>query len=187
MAIASLAGYDGTAGTLVDTNIWIDCMDPGSRWHDWAVEQLQLLSERSPLHVNLVIYTELLVPGPDIAALDGLLDVYETLRTPLPWTCASLTAAAFALYRKPAAWARVRQTGSVQDLFPEAGGGSPRLMIASPTGSVSATDSGRMPALGRAGGDLGGLIGPGSAAFACPADRNGACPARRPLLVSSTG
>lgn len=100
MAIASLAGYDGTAGTLVDTNIWIDCMDPGSRWHDWAVEQLQLLSERSPLHVNLVIYTELLVPGPDIAALDGLLDVYETLRTPLPWTCASLTAAAFTLYRK---------------------------------------------------------------------------------------
>ncbi len=100
VAVASLADYDGAAGTLVDTNVWIDCMDVGSRWHEWAVERLQLLSERAPLHVNLVVYTELLVPAPDIQALDELLDVYETLRTPLPWTCASLAAAAFALYRK---------------------------------------------------------------------------------------
>jgi predicted nucleic acid-binding protein len=99
VAAASLASYDGTAGTLVDTNIWIDCIDANSPWHEWAVEQLQTLSERSPLHVNLIVYTELLVPGPDIEALDALLDVYDTLRTPLPWACASLTAAAFMLYR----------------------------------------------------------------------------------------
>ena len=99
MVAASLASYDGTAGTLVDTNIWIDCIDANSQWHEWAIEQLQRLSERSPLHVNLIVYTELLVPGPDIEALDTLLDVYDTLRTPLPWACASLTAAALALYR----------------------------------------------------------------------------------------
>ena len=99
MAVASLARYDGSAGTLVDTNIWIDCIDANSQWHEWAIEQLQTLSERSPLHVNLIVYTELLVPGPDIEALDALLDVYDTLRTPLPWSCASLAAAAFALYR----------------------------------------------------------------------------------------
>ena len=99
MAAASLASYDGTAGTLVDTNVWIDCIDANSHWHEWAIEQLQRLSEESPLHVNLIVYTELLVPGPDIEALDALLDVYDTLRTPLPWACASLTAAAFALYR----------------------------------------------------------------------------------------
>ena len=46
---------------------------------------------------NLIIYIELLVPGPDVAALDELLDVYDTLRTPLPWACASLAAKAFAL------------------------------------------------------------------------------------------
>ena len=99
MADASLASYDGTAGTLVDTNIWIDCIDASSQWHEWAIEQLQRLSERSPLHVNLIIYTELLVPGPEIDALDALLDVYDTLRTPLPWACAAVTATAFALYR----------------------------------------------------------------------------------------
>ena len=96
---ASLADYDGSAGTLVDTNVWVDCIDAASPWSDWAVEQLQSLSERAPLHVNLIIYTELLVPGPDVAALDALLDVYETLRSPLPWASASLTAAAFATYR----------------------------------------------------------------------------------------
>lgn len=99
MAAASLAHYDGTAGTLVDTHIWVDCIDRASAWHEWAVEQLQSCSERSPLHVNLIIYTELLVPGPNLDALDALLDVYDTLRSPLPWACASLTAAAFAGYR----------------------------------------------------------------------------------------
>jgi predicted nucleic acid-binding protein len=99
VANADLANYDGSAGTLVDTNIWIDCIDANSRWHDWAVEQLQKLSERSPLHVNLIVYTELLVPGPNVNDLDNLLDVYDTLRTPIPWASASLTAAAFAMYR----------------------------------------------------------------------------------------
>ena len=99
MAGARLASYDGSAGTLVDTNIWIDCIDANSPWHERAIERLQQLSERSPLHVNLIVYTELLVPGPDTGALDALLDVYDTLRSPLPWACASLAAAAFALYR----------------------------------------------------------------------------------------
>mgnify|MGYP001412096431 CR=1 FL=1 len=97
---ASLASYDGSAGFLVDTNIWVDCIDEASPWHAWAVEQLQSCSERSPLHVNLIIYTELLVPHPDVDALDALLDVYDTLRSPLPWDCASLTATAFSLYRR---------------------------------------------------------------------------------------
>ena len=111
MAANSLANYDGSAGTLVDTNIWIDCIDASSPWHEWAVEQLQRHSERSPLHVNLIVYTELLVPGPDVGALDALLDVYDTLRSPLPWACASLTATAFALYR--------RRGGSKQKPLPD--------------------------------------------------------------------
>lgn len=100
MTGASLASYDGTAGTLVDTNVWVDCIDEDSPWHDWAVEQLQACSERSPLHVNIVIYAELLVPRPEVGALEALLDVYETLRSPLPWAAASLAAAAYAVYRR---------------------------------------------------------------------------------------
>lgn len=111
MAAASLASYDGTAGTLVDTNVWADCIDDASPWHDWAMEQLQACSERSPLHVNIIIYSELLIPGTDVRALDALLDVYETRRTPLPWASASLVAAAFSLYR--------RRGGSKQKPLPD--------------------------------------------------------------------
>lgn len=100
MALASLASYDGSAGVLVDTNIWVDCVDEASPWHDWALGQLQASSERSPVHVNIVIYSELLIPGPDVKALDAVLDIYETLRTPLPWAAAALTASAYALYRR---------------------------------------------------------------------------------------
>lgn len=99
MVVANLASYDGSGGVLVDTNVWVDCMDRESPWHDWAVEQLQLCSERAPLHVNLIIYTELLVPGPEVRALDELLDVYEVRRSNLPWGCAALAATAFGQYR----------------------------------------------------------------------------------------
>ena len=100
MVAARLENDDGSAGTLVDTNIWVECIDAASPCHEWAVDQLQQRSERSPLHLNLIIYTELLVPGPDVDALDELLDVHKTLRSPLPWACASLTAAACALHRR---------------------------------------------------------------------------------------
>ena len=99
MTTLDLSSYDGLAGFLVDTNIWIDCIDTGSRWHAWSVDQLQRWSEQAPLHVNLVIYTELLIPGPDVEALDAMLDVYDTLRSPLPWTCAGLAAKAYLNYR----------------------------------------------------------------------------------------
>lgn len=100
MAPASLAQYDGSAGVLVDTNVWLDCIDVSSAWHVWAVDQLQQCSERFPLHVNVVVYAELLIPGPEVDAVDALLDVYDALRSPLPWSAAPLAAAAYALYRR---------------------------------------------------------------------------------------
>lgn len=100
MALARLASYDGSAGVLVDTNVWVDCIDASSAWHARATDALQSCSERSLLHINLVIYAELLIPGPDPRALDALLDVYGALRTPIPWSAAPLAAAAFGLYRR---------------------------------------------------------------------------------------
>ena len=99
MAPASLASYDETAGIRVDTNVWVDCIDEASPWHSWPTEQLHACSEWYPLHVNIIIYSELRIPGPDVGAVNAMLDIYETLRTPLPWAAASLTAAAYATYR----------------------------------------------------------------------------------------
>lgn len=100
MTVASLASYQGDSGVLVDTNVWIDCIDTQSPWNEWAVDQLNECGNRSLLHVNIVIYTELLVPNPDIAALDALLDIYQVQRSAIPWSCAALAAAAFGTYKK---------------------------------------------------------------------------------------
>ena len=91
--------YDGSSGTLVDTNVWIDCMDGDSPWHNWALDQVQTCCEAGLLHVNVVVYTELLVPEPDIGLLDAMLDIYEVQRSNLPWSCAALAAKAFSSYR----------------------------------------------------------------------------------------
>lgn len=98
--MAGLADYDGASGFMVDSNVWIDCMDATSPWHDWAIDQLQACSERGLLHINAMIYAELLVPGTAPAALDALLDVYQTRRSSLPWSSAQLAAQAFRLYRQ---------------------------------------------------------------------------------------
>jgi predicted nucleic acid-binding protein len=99
-ALVGLATYDGSAGTLVDTNVWVDCIDARSPWHGWAVDRLQACGERAPLHVNIVVYAELLVPRTDPDAIDALLDVYDARRSTLPWACAALAAQAYALYRQ---------------------------------------------------------------------------------------
>ncbi|WP_343836846.1 DNA-binding protein [Castellaniella ginsengisoli] len=102
-----LSRYDGPSGFLVDTNLWIDCMTPDSRWHEWSIGQIQRCRKQAPPHINLVIYTELLIPDPDVKALDAMLDVYDTLRSPLPWTCAGLAANAYQRYRRSGGTRRV--------------------------------------------------------------------------------
>ena len=53
----------------------------------WAVDRLQARSEQSPLHINFITCTELLVPGPNVDALDALLGTHDALHSPLPWAC----------------------------------------------------------------------------------------------------
>jgi predicted nucleic acid-binding protein len=100
IASAGLGAYDGSAGTLVDTNVWLDCIDTRSAWHDWSIDRLQACAERSPLHINPIVYAELLAPRPDPRAVDALLAVFDTQRSPLPWACCMLAAHALALYRR---------------------------------------------------------------------------------------
>jgi predicted nucleic acid-binding protein len=91
--------YDGTAGIMVDSNVWIDIMDTKSTWHDWAVDQLDTAGQRGALHINPLIYAELLIPGTDSNIVDAILEVYNTSLSPLPYSGAALAAAAFAKYR----------------------------------------------------------------------------------------
>lgn len=91
--------YDGTSGYLVDSNVWIDCMRPDSPWHNWAVDALQACAERAPLHVNLIVFTELLGLNAPVDLVDEMLASVEAHKTDLPWSCAALAAKAFEFYR----------------------------------------------------------------------------------------
>lgn len=97
----SAFAYDGTAGIMIDSNVWIDLMDVRSVWHTWAVDQLDKAGQRAALHINPLIYAELLIPGTDSDIVDAILDVYNTSLSPLPYAGAALAAAAFAKYRNP--------------------------------------------------------------------------------------
>jgi predicted nucleic acid-binding protein len=98
VSLSSFA-YDGTAGVMVDSNVWIDLMDVRSARHAWAVDQLDAAGQRAALHINPLIYAELLIPGTDSDIVDAILDVYNTSLSPLPYAGAALAAAAFAKYR----------------------------------------------------------------------------------------
>lgn len=92
--------YDGTAGVMVDSNVWIDLMDADSPWHTWAVDQIDRAGQMSVLQINPLIYAELLIPGTEPDIVDEILSVYNTLLSPLPYAGAALAAAAFAKYRQ---------------------------------------------------------------------------------------
>jgi predicted nucleic acid-binding protein len=100
MSILNLSRYDGSSGFLIDSNVWIDCMDSASPWHEWAIDQLQTCSVQGVLHTNVVIYAELLVPGTDAGSLDMMLSVYDVQRAAMPWSSAALAAHAFRSYRQ---------------------------------------------------------------------------------------
>jgi predicted nucleic acid-binding protein len=98
-ATKSAFSYDGTAGIMVDSNVWIDIMDAKSSWHNWAIDQLDMAGQRGALHINPLIYAELLIPGTDSDIVDAILEVYNASLSPLPYAGAALAAAAFAKYR----------------------------------------------------------------------------------------
>jgi predicted nucleic acid-binding protein len=54
---ASLDNCDGSAGVLFDTNVWVDCIDAASPWHNWAVEQPDLFIGAHAAVANLSVLT----------------------------------------------------------------------------------------------------------------------------------
>jgi predicted nucleic acid-binding protein len=59
---------------LVDTCVLIDVFDADPRWSDWSRRQLDAWSNRGPLLINPVIYSELAADFDTIESLDAVLD-----------------------------------------------------------------------------------------------------------------
>lgn len=86
-------------GTLVDTNVVIDVLDPTAEWNEWSSDALLLASARGPLVLNPIIYSELSGPFDEPRELDVAL-AHDFERRDLPWKAAFLAGKAFREYRR---------------------------------------------------------------------------------------
>lgn len=86
-------------GTLVDTNVIVDVLDPGSPWHEWCSDALLVAMSRGPVCINPIIYAELSVSFAEPRDVDASLD-HDIERRDLPWSAAFLAGKAHQLYRR---------------------------------------------------------------------------------------
>lgn len=85
---------------LVDANVLVDVLTEDPAWFAWSAAALRDAADRARLVVNQVVYAELSVHAPTMAALDEALppDVYE--RESLPWDAGFLAGKAYLSYRR---------------------------------------------------------------------------------------
>jgi predicted nucleic acid-binding protein len=88
------------AATLVDSNVLIDSLNPGSPWRAWADDAMEDALEHGALFVNQVIYAEISTGFPTPEECDWALGERWVERIPLPWPASFLAGRAFLEYRR---------------------------------------------------------------------------------------
>jgi predicted nucleic acid-binding protein len=85
---------------LVDSNVLLDVLSPGSPWEEWSGEAIMACAEHARLVINPVIYAEVSVGYTTAEGVDLPLSVDLFAREPLPWRAGFLAGKAFAQYRR---------------------------------------------------------------------------------------
>jgi predicted nucleic acid-binding protein len=88
------------AATLVDSNVLIDVMAPGSEWGAWSGEALIEVLESGPVFVDQIVFAEISIGYPTPEECEWALSVQGIERVPIPWSAAFLAGRAFASYRR---------------------------------------------------------------------------------------
>lgn len=86
--------------TLVDSDVLIDLIGPGSQWTPWSRRALAAASENGAAFVNQIVYAEISVGFAAVEDCDWALDARGIERVPLPWPAAFLASRAFLDYRR---------------------------------------------------------------------------------------
>lgn len=85
---------------LVDSNLLIDIFSDNPEWADWSRNQLTLLSRKTVLYINPVIYTEISTGFERIEELDKVLSSLPIRFEEIPREALFLTGKAFLKYRR---------------------------------------------------------------------------------------
>ncbi len=86
--------------TLVDSNILIDIFTDNPRWSGWSLKQLGMLSDKSKLFINPVIYTEVSMGFKEIESFNNILKTLPLNYEEIPIEALFLAGKAFLNYRK---------------------------------------------------------------------------------------
>jgi predicted nucleic acid-binding protein len=85
---------------LVDANVILDVLTPGSPWEAWSGDAIMACSDHARLVIDPIIYAEVSVGYTTMAGIDLPLSDDLFAREPLPWRAAFLAGKAFEQYRR---------------------------------------------------------------------------------------
>lgn len=85
---------------LVDSNVLLDIITNDPVWRGWSLAQLGRAVSRGPVAINDIIYAEISVRLPDVAACDAFVSGAALGWEPMPAAALFLAARAHQAYRR---------------------------------------------------------------------------------------
>jgi hypothetical protein len=85
---------------LVDSNVLLDVLSPGSPWEAWSDDAIMACAEHARLVINPIVYAEVSVGYTTVEGVDLPLSLDLFAREHLPWRAAFLAGKAFERYRR---------------------------------------------------------------------------------------
>ena len=85
---------------VVDSNVLIDLLEPGSAWGDWSEAQLAQAAEQDALAINVLIYAEIARSFDTADRIDEFLRQLDIEVRPIPLAAAFLASRAHQAYRR---------------------------------------------------------------------------------------
>lgn len=85
---------------LADTNVLSDLLNAPSQWAEWAISSIAEHSDTGLLVINCVIFAELSVQSPDLAACERALQKLGCQMREIPHEALFLAGRAFLTYRR---------------------------------------------------------------------------------------
>lgn len=98
---------------LIDTNVILDIIAGEAPWSEWSRAEVARVMERGRAIINAVIFAEVSVGLPSLAAVENKLPRNLYVREPIPFEAGFLAGKAFLAYRRRGG----RRTAPLPDFF----------------------------------------------------------------------
>lgn len=90
---------DTANGTLLDSNVLLDILDPAQEWSRWSMEAVEDAGDQGPLVINPIVYAEVSIRFSRVEDVEETFPPDLFVRAPLPWEAAFLAGKCFLDYR----------------------------------------------------------------------------------------